>query len=73
VQTATFDPNRWGGDYEALTGLDQTFLADSDLCEQTFANKQEAFTAGWRLGLEQSPADKPTSPNREDDDPQVAQ
>jgi hypothetical protein len=49
MATTTFDPRQWYGDYEALTGLEQDFLSDHDLCEQTFATKQEAFTAGWLL------------------------
>jgi hypothetical protein len=59
MATRTFDPEEWHGDYEALTGLEQSFLSKYELCEQTFASKQEAFKAGWLLGLEMGPADTP--------------
>jgi len=59
VAPAALVPKDWHGDYEALTGLEQCFLSKYDLCEQTFASKQEAFTAGWLLGLEMTRADRP--------------
>jgi hypothetical protein len=41
--------NQWDGDIEKLRGLER-YLADNPaLCDETFANKHEAFTAGLLL------------------------
>jgi hypothetical protein len=40
----------WDGDLQGLRGLEREPSADLALCDQTFASKQEAFTAGLALG-----------------------
>jgi hypothetical protein len=44
------DPNAWEGDSEQLIGHEDELADSAELCEQTFASKQEAFTAGLYLG-----------------------
>jgi hypothetical protein len=41
---------QWDRDPEALRGLQRELSSDSALCDQTFASKHEAFTAGLALG-----------------------
>ena len=40
----------WDGDPEALRGLERQLSGDAALCDQTFASKHEAFTAGLLFG-----------------------
>jgi hypothetical protein len=40
----------WDGDPETLRGREKELSGDSAQCDQTFASKHEAFTAGLALG-----------------------
>jgi hypothetical protein len=54
MRSKAFDPNQWSGNTDDLIGFHEGFMADHDLCDQTFTSKQEAFTAGWVLATKAS-------------------
>lgn len=44
----------WDGDIEKLAGHEPRLRADSALCDEVFASKQEAFLAGYELATKAS-------------------
>jgi hypothetical protein len=54
-QDALTPGEEWEGDVHQLAAVVPSLLDHSDLCDQTFDSRHEAFVAGFNLGGEERP------------------
>jgi hypothetical protein len=48
--TEKFDPDCWYGDFDELVPVRDLLCYSTELCDQTFCSKNEAYAAGLHLG-----------------------